>query len=244
MPTQRRIPICCHGSKRHLKVWSVLAISHTWMWIPVSGRSRWMNHESSTLHTVGNLGFFKCNCMPFGLCNAPAMFQRLMQNCLGERNLTYCLIYCHDIIIFSGTAEEHLHCLHIVFDQFREHNLKLKPSICDFFRDEITYLAHWVSKDGISPSNTNLKVIAECAPPQTYMEVCTFLSLVGHYKRFIKGFAHIAQLLMSILSGKGPTGSQSRCHILRKPWGPLRHWNECVWWCPSWCSLTTPNHSY
>ena len=80
--------------------------------------------------------------MPFGLCNAQATFQQLMQNCLGELNLIYCLIYLDDIVIFSHTAEEHLHHLHVVFDQFREHNLKLKPSKCNFFREEITYLAH------------------------------------------------------------------------------------------------------
>ena len=95
-----------------------------------------------TAFTVGNLGFFKCDCMPFWLCNAPATFQRLMQNCLGELNLTYCLIYLDNIVVFSQTAEEHLHHLCFIFDQFREHNLKLKPSKCSFFREEITYLAH------------------------------------------------------------------------------------------------------
>ena len=91
--------------------------------------------------TVGNLGFFKHDRMPFGLCNAQATFQWLMQNCLGELNLIYCLIYLDDIVILQ-TAEEHLHCLCVVFDQFREHNLKLKPLTCNFFREEITYLAH------------------------------------------------------------------------------------------------------
>ena len=95
-----------------------------------------------TAFTVGNLGFIECNCMPFGLCNTPATFQRLMQNWLGELNLTYCLIYLDNIVIFSKTAEEHLHLLCIVFNQFREHNLKLKPSKYSFFRKEITYLAH------------------------------------------------------------------------------------------------------
>ena len=80
-----------------------------------------------TAFTVGNLGFFKCYCMPFGLCNPPATFQRLMKNCLGELNLTYCLIYLDDIVVFLQTAGEHLHHMRIVFDQFREHNLKLKP---------------------------------------------------------------------------------------------------------------------
>ena len=133
-----------------------------------------------TAFTVDNLGFFECNHMPFGLCNAPATFQWLMQNCLGELNLIYCLIYLDDIVIFLHTAEEHLHCLCVVLDQFREHYLKLKPSKCNFFKEEITYLAHQVSKDGVQPSNSNLKATAECVPPQTYTEVCAFLGLVGH----------------------------------------------------------------
>ena len=99
-----------------------------------------------TAFTVANLGFFKCHCMPFGLCNALATFQWLMQICLGELNLIYCLIYLDDLIMFSQTAEEHLHRLHIVFGQLREYNLKLKPSKCSLFKEEINYLAHQVSK--------------------------------------------------------------------------------------------------
>ena len=95
-----------------------------------------------TTFMVGNLGFFECDHMPFGLCNTPSTFQRLMQNCLGELNLTYYLIYLDNIIIFLQMAEEHLYHLHVIFDQFREHNLKMKLFKCDFFRNEITYLAH------------------------------------------------------------------------------------------------------
>ena len=71
------------------------------------------------------------------------------------------------------------------------------------FREEITYLAHQVSKDGVQPSNLNLEAIAECVPPQTYTEVHAFPSLVGHYRRFIKGFACIAQPLSEYLTGEG-----------------------------------------
>ena len=156
-----------------------------------------------TVFTVGNLGFFKCDHMPFGLCNAPATFQQLMQNCLGELNLIYCLIYLDAIVGFLQTTEEHLHCLHIVFDQFREHNLKMKLSKCNFFREEITYLAHQVSKEQVWPSNSNLRAIAECPPPQMYTEVHVFLGLVGHYRIFIKGFTCIAQLLNKHLTGEG-----------------------------------------
>ena len=69
-----------------------------------------------TAFTVGNLGFFECNRMPFGLCNASATFQWLMQNCLGKLNLLYCLIYLDNLIMFLPTAKKHLHRLHIAFD--------------------------------------------------------------------------------------------------------------------------------
>ena len=62
-----------------------------------------------TAFTVGNVGFLVCDCMSFGICNMLATFQQLMQNCLGELNLIYCLIYLDDLILFSQTLEEHLH---------------------------------------------------------------------------------------------------------------------------------------
>ena len=67
---------------------------------------------------IGNLRFFECEPMPFRLCNAPATFQWLMQNCLGKLNLTYCLIYLDDVIVFSKTKGEHLHHLRVVLNQF------------------------------------------------------------------------------------------------------------------------------
>ena len=80
--------------------------------------------------------------MPFELCNALAMFQRLMQNCLSELHLIYCLIYLDNIIVFFQMVEEHLHRLCVVFDWFREYNLKLKPSKCSLSKEEINYLVH------------------------------------------------------------------------------------------------------
>ena len=153
--------------------------------------------------TVGNVGFFKCDCMPFGLCNMLTTFQWLMQNCLAKLNLIYCLIYLDDLIMFSWTAEEHLHQLHVVFDWLREYNLKLKPSKCSLSKEEINFLSHQVSKQGVWPSDANLKATAECASPQTYMEIWAFLVLVGHYRWFIKGFAWIAQPLNEHLAREG-----------------------------------------
>ena len=90
----------------------------------------------------------------------PATFQRLMQNCLGELNLTYALIYLDNMIVFSRTEEEHLHCLRVVFACFLEHGLKLKPSKCHFLQDEITFLGHEISAEGMKPGMANLKAIA------------------------------------------------------------------------------------
>ena len=95
--------------------------------------------------TVGNLRFYKFTCMPFRLCNVPVTFQHIMQNTLGELNLTYCMIYMDDVIVFGRMEEEHLECLRIMFEGFREFNLKLKPSKCLFFQSEIMYLAHHIS---------------------------------------------------------------------------------------------------
>ena len=111
-------------------------------------------------------------------------------------------------------AEEHLHRLCVVFDWFREYNLKLKPSKCSLFKEEINYLAHQVSKEGVWPSDLNLKAIAKCAPPQTYMEIQAFLSLMDHYQWFIKGFACITQPLNGLFSGEGASRKLERVLIL------------------------------
>ena len=81
-----------------------------------------------TAFTVGSLGFFECEHMPFGLCNAPTTFQQLMQNCFGELNLTYCLIYLDDVITLSKDEDDHLNFMRVIFDRFWAEHLKLKPS--------------------------------------------------------------------------------------------------------------------
>ena len=148
--------------------------------------------QQYTAFTVGNLRFYEFTHMPFGLCNAPATFQHLMQNTLGELNLTYCVIYLDDVIVFSHTEEEHLEHLRVVFEMFREFNLKLNPSKCSFLQSEIMYLAHNISQQGILPSHDNVWMVEEFPMPETYTQVCTFCRLAGHYCRFIKGFANIA----------------------------------------------------
>ena len=153
-----------------------------------------------TAFTLGSMGLYECESMPFGLCNAPPTFQRLMQNCLGELNLTYCLIYLDDVIVFSEKPEEHLQRMRVVFNHLWEHGLKLKLSKCNVFKPEINYLAHHVSQTGVLPLKKNLESIAQSPPPDTYTKVKSFVGLVGHYRHFIKGFAKIAAPLYGLTS--------------------------------------------
>ena len=124
-----------------------------------------------TAFTVGSLGFFECECMLFGLCNVPATFQRLMQNCLGELNLTYCLIYLDDVIMFSTDEDDHLHHMRVIFDRFRAEHLKLKPSKCSLFHDKIVFLAHHVMKDGVQPSEEHVKATTNFPEPDSYTSI-------------------------------------------------------------------------
>ena len=173
--------------------------------------------------TVGNLRFYEFTRMSFGLCNAPATFQCLMQNTLGELNLTYCVIYLDDVIVFGHMEEEHLECLHVMFQRFWEFNLKLKPSKCSFFQLKIVYLAHHIWQRGILPSQDNVQAVEEFPMPKTYMQVHAFCRLVGHYWRFIKGFTNIARPLHDVL-GKGvkmgpvdlPPEAQEAVNILKR----------------------------
>ena len=129
-----------------------------------------------------------------------------MQDTLGELNLTYCVIYLDDVIVF-GHIEEHLKCLRVVFECFQEFNLKLKPAKCAFLQMEIVYLVHHVSCKGIHPSKENVHAIEEFPMPETYTQVRVFCGLAGHYCHFIKGFTLLAHPLYDILGNEVKMGS-------------------------------------
>ena len=148
------------------------------------------------------MGVYEFLRMLYGLCNTPATFQRLMQNCLRELSLTYALIYLDDVIVFSRTEEEHLHHLRVVFGRFLEHGLKLKLSKFHFLQDQITFLGHEISADGMKPGTANLRAIAEMAPLKTYTEVRRFTRMTGFFWQFIKGYARIAKPLNDLLEGE------------------------------------------
>ena len=172
-----------------------------------------MDEESRqyTTFMVGSMGVYEFLCMPYDLCNAPATFQRLMQNCLGELNLMYTLIYLDNVIVYSKTEDEHLVCVHAVLERFMENGLKLKPSKCNFFCMEINYLGHKVSTAGMEPGTEGLKGITEIAPPAMYTQVRKFLGATGYFRCFIKGYAKIAKPLNDLLQGEN---SKLKSHLV------------------------------
>ena len=119
--------------------------------------------------------------MPFGLTNAPATFQQLMQSYLGNLPLCYCFIYLDDIIVFSKTPEEHVFRLRAVFENLKQAGLKLKPSKCEFFRQELTYLGHVVSKDGIQTDPKKVEAIHKWPIPINMTEVRNILGFTNYY---------------------------------------------------------------
>ena len=133
-----------------------------------------------TAFTVGLLGFYKCVRVPFRLTNAPATFQRLMESFLGEIHLNWCIIYLDDVIIFSENPEEHLTRLEGVFKKLRAAGLKLKPSKCEFFKDQITYLGQIVSKNGIAEDPKKIKDVENWPTPATVTNVRSFLGFTNY----------------------------------------------------------------
>ena len=170
-----------------------------------------------TAFTIGPLGFYECIRMPFGLTNAPATFQHLMESCLGEMHLNWCIICLDDVIIFSKTPEEHIERLQAVLYKLRSAGLKLKPSKCEFFRDRITYLGHIVSKDGVETDPKKIQVILDWPVPQTVYDVRSFLGFTNYYRKFMFRYSQIAKPLNGLISGenakkkKAPMNWQN-CH--------------------------------
>ncbi|XP_069802715.1 uncharacterized protein [Dendropsophus ebraccatus] len=147
------------------------------------------------------MGLFEFTSMPFGLCNAPATFQRLMERCLGHLNFQSVLLYLDDVIVYSRTYEDHVHHLAEVFQVLIDHGLKIKPSKCHLLKPQVNYLGHVVSAEGIQPDPEKISAVEHWDTPKTVKEVRSFLGFAGYYRRFIPHFAQVAEPLNELLRG-------------------------------------------
>ena len=125
-----------------------------------------------------------------------------MQSCICNLHLQYCIIYFDDIIVLSKTPEEHLVQLGAVFEQLKKAELRLKPSKCEFFKQELTYLGHVVSKTGIQTDSKKAEAIQKWHIPTNVTEVHSFLGFTNYYHRFLKKYAQVAKPLYKLISGE------------------------------------------
>ena len=134
--------------------------------------------------------------VPFGLAQAPAYFQLLMNKVLN--GLNFAMTYLDNIIIFSENESQHLEHLETVFSPLREAELKMKQSKCDFFKSKIHYLGHLIFPEGISPLPNKLDCIQHMPVPKHVKEIKQFLGLTGYYRKFVPRFADISRPLTTL----------------------------------------------
>lgn len=147
---------------------------------------------------VTRSGLFQFTVMPFGLCNSPATFERLMEVVLAGLNFNVCLVYIDDIIIFGKTFDETLQNLEQVLTKLQLAGLKLKAAKCTLFKKEVLFLGYKVSGDGVQTDPAKVAVVEQWPIPIEVSEVRSFVGLCSYYRRFIAGFSSLAKPLFRL----------------------------------------------
>src|SRR6266498_3054817 len=127
--------------------------------------------------------------MPFGLCNTPAIFQRLMNQVLRKYLEKFVLVYLDNIIIYSKTFEEHKEYVKLVFEALRVASLMMKPKKCKFAQKELRFFGHIISADGIRTDPEKIAKMVTLSPLTNLKELRSRLGLFFYYRQFIKGFS-------------------------------------------------------
>ena len=144
-------------------------------------------------------GLYQPTRMPQGLCNAPATFQRAMDDMLSDLKLSCVLVYLDDINVFSRTFNEHLEHLEEVFRRLAAANLKIKPRKCDFFKEQLDYLGFVVDTHGLRPQPAKIEAIEKMKVPTNKRDVQVFLGMIGYYRRFVDNFSRKGEALFHLL---------------------------------------------
>jgi hypothetical protein len=157
-------------------------------------------------------GLFEYLVMSFGLTNAPAHFTYLMNSVFMLELDKFVVVFIDDILIYSKNEEEHAQHLRIVLTRLREHQLYAKFSKCTFWMEEIQFLGHVLSANGIAVDPSKVKGILEWKPPTTVHQVRSFLGLAGYYRRFIPDFSKLVKPIISLLKNDTKFNWSSRCN--------------------------------
>ena len=156
-------------------------------------------------------GHFEFLVMPFGLTNAPAAFMSLMNKTFQSYLDQFVIVFIDDIMIYSSSKEEHEKHLRVALQILREKQLYAKFSKCEFWMEEIAFLGHIVSREGVKPDPSKIKAIQEWEPPRNMIEIRSFLGLAGYYRRFVKDFSTVARPLTALLKKNMPFQWNEKC---------------------------------
>ncbi|QRV81327.1 Transposon Tf2-1 polyprotein [Ceratobasidium sp. AG-Ba] len=143
-------------------------------------------------------GIYEYLVMPFGLKNAPAVLQRMMNDIFRHLLGVTVVVYMDDILIFSEKEEDHAEHVKEVLKILRENNLYAKLSKCKFFVKKVIFLGLVITPEGISMEEEKIKAIMEWGAPRKIKEVQAFLGFVNFYRRFIAEFSKIARPLHNL----------------------------------------------
>lgn len=144
-------------------------------------------------------GHFQFRRMPFGLKNAPAAFQRMINTALSGLTPTQCLVYLDDVIVYSNSLQEHISRLKNIFERCRATNLKIQLDKSEFLHKSVKYLGHVITPEGIRPDPSKIQAIQKFPLPKTKTEIKSYLGILGYYRKFIKDFAKISKPLTQCL---------------------------------------------
>lgn len=182
----------CLDAVAGAKLFSTLDITAAYNQIPVREK------DIPKTAFVTKHGLWEYTTMPFGLCNAPATFQRVMEVAMSGLQWNTCLIYLDDLIIFSFDPVSHAVRLRAVLERVRDSGLKLKPAKCSLFQSEVKFLGHVISDKGILPDPDNVQRLADWPRPLSVREVRAFLGLGNYYRRFVKGYSQLVRPLTEL----------------------------------------------
>jgi hypothetical protein len=148
-------------------------------------------------------GLYEFLVMPFGLCNAPATFQALMNDVLRTYLRRFVLVFFDDILIYSTSWADHLRHLRVVLNTLRQHRLFVKRSKCSFGVDSVAYLGHVISAAGVAMDPAKVQAIHDWPQPRSARAVRGFLGLAGYYRKFVHNYGAIAAPLTALLKKEG-----------------------------------------
>ncbi len=181
---------------REAKIYTKLDLRSAYNLIRIKEGDEW---KTAFLTTGGHYEYLV---MPFGLANAPAVFQSFINEIFRDMLNQYVIVYIDDILIYSKSEDEHIKHVQTILSRLQEHQLFVKAEKCEFHVQHTTFLGYHISHHGVEMDNSKIHAVTEWPQPSTIKELQRFLGFANFYRRFIRNYSMIASPLTSLLKGK------------------------------------------